>query len=243
MCKRGCTCPYLLIDAASNASAVPLPPGFQLRAGKRPLPASRPSCSLPRKPPVCADRGLFTSPSYQPVFQEAGFSQSRSTWSCCLPPSSRLQLGGPALPSSHSSWTQGSPGRRWAFSPKFSLSQPLPPQEKPPPGSYLLPLGLAPSKAPSLTVHTDWAPALEPGKRDRPGRHLGLVLPLARDLSSEPGEGTTPACSARCWVVRMARAPVFSEIYHISSLNPHSPWTWGPLLALLDKWGNRGCGG
>ena len=33
-----------------------------------------------------------------------------------------------------------------------------PHQEKPAPGSYLFPLGLAPSKAGSLTVHTEWGP-------------------------------------------------------------------------------------
>lgn len=90
---------------------------FPVKGGKPPLPASRLHALYPRKPPVCANCGLFTSRSYQPAFQETGFSQSRSTWRAG---------GGDLLP--HSSWTQGSPGRRWAFSPNFSQSQsPRPP--------------------------------------------------------------------------------------------------------------------
>lgn len=192
LCVKGVHAPLFACRCSKQRLCGPIASRFPIKGRETSL-ACLPAFMLftPQASCLCRPRPVY-QPSYQPAFPEAGFSQSRSTWSCSLPLNSRLQLGGPALPSSHSSWTQGSPGRRWAFSPNFSLSQPLPPQEKPPPGSYLLPLGLA------STVHTDWAPALEPGKRDRPGRHLGLVLPLARDLSSEPGEGPTPACSARC---------------------------------------------
>lgn len=83
------------------------------------------------------------------------------------PRNSRLQIGGPAPPTHPGPKGSGFTGKEVAFRPRL-LPAAAPRQEKPPPGSCLLPLGLAPPKASSPTVHTSRVPALESGKHGRP---------------------------------------------------------------------------
>ena len=113
--KEGCMRPYLLVPSLNNSSDVLSPPGFKLRAGGRPFPPPCPSHSLTQN-----DSCLLPSPGYQLTFEDTSCFSSGSTGSHSPLPDSRLQTGGPALPSSHVSWTKRlciHPGRRWAFSP------------------------------------------------------------------------------------------------------------------------------
>lgn len=143
--KKGCICPYLLVDALSNASEVALPPSFQLRAGKRPLPASPcfvlralyPTSLLFVQTVACLPACVISQP-----FRGLGSPGHAAPGAAPFPaaPDSSLEdllflLPTPPGP-------KGSPGRRLAFCPNFSLLQhPTSTPGKAIPGSYLFPLG------------------------------------------------------------------------------------------------------